>query len=111
MPMIRANIDDLYQQAIIHQKLAAFYRQAHEQIAIQGGAIVRALREAQRYADADQYQQWLTDLAHLLEEATSHDSWSDYFLRYANALQSLESTLAGSIGETGPFRRGSHWIE
>ena len=97
MAQFKADADTLEQHGYLHQQIAQFYRDLHDQTQGQGTTIVNSFNNTGHGDYAAQYQQWLSpqSFGQLLDEAHTHDAWAQYFFNLANEVRRLEGQLSG----------------
>jgi hypothetical protein len=88
----------LQDQAMIHLKIANFYRDAASRVQSQAGPIVDDWRQwdARKAQDYDDWQRTLVN--NLLAEADAHDAARTSLINAAAAYQDAESASSGSAG-------------
>jgi len=92
----------LQDQAMIHLKIANFYRDAASRVQSKAGPIVDDWRQwdAQKAQNYDDWQRTLVN--NLLQEADAHDAACTSLMNAAEAYQDAEGANAGGNGSTPP---------
>lgn len=92
----------LQDQAMIHLKIANFYRDAASQVQTKAGPIVDDWRQwdAQKAQDYDDWQRTLVN--NLLQEADAHDAAYTSLMNAADAYKDAEGANTGGNGLTPP---------
>lgn len=111
MAQFKADADTLENHGLILQRIAQFYRDLHDRTQTHGGSILNNFHSTGHDDYATQYQQWLDPAAmqRLLDEASTHDAWAQYFFSLADEVRALEWQLSGGspsphgIGGPHPF--------
>ncbi len=63
----------------LHYNIALYYRKAYQQTIAHGNDVSHELRRAERYDSLAKYEAWTASLSALLDEANTHEAWTDYF--------------------------------
>ena len=93
MSNLKADTITLDYLSDLHHRIAQFYQNAHNQIIKQGNTVTAELRRAERYDSNSKYQSWLDSLSKLIDEANTHQAWSDYFHHLSQEVTKAENQL------------------
>jgi hypothetical protein len=94
MAEFKADADTLEQHGYLHQRIAAHYRSVYDRLTAGGGSVVQGFNSSEHQDAAGDYQRWLNSLTPLLDQASVHDSWAEYFTGLAQQVRLLEGQFS-----------------
>ncbi len=94
MAEFKADADTLEQHGFLHHRIAQHYRSVYDRLISGGGSVVQGFNSSEHQDAASDYQRWLNSLTPLLDQASVHDSWAEYFTGLAQQVRLLEGQFS-----------------